>query len=741
MKKFICIITFVLLVSGFELQAQTIKGKVYGVTGNIQEVLEGAVVKYLNSGTGTETDSRGFFSLPKEDETKITVSMVGFQTDTIDILGETTIFVYLQSNLSTEEITILETRNTKFSGKEIIPTEIMTQGEFKKSSCCDLSGCFGTSVSVESRTTDAVLKLKELKLLGLEGQYTQILFDGIPIVSGLNAKYGMGGIPGSLIASINISKGTNSVLQGYESMSGIINVIPKDINTSEMFFLNGYMNGMMEKQLNLNTVHRFGKWSSILSGHITGEPQRQDKNADGFLDAPLINRQMIYNKWSYMDEADGLSFELSGRFNNEKIIGGQTGFNESHIGSNQIYGQVIDFKILDVYTKAGKVFNSGNELKFFAGISRHDNKSWLGRADYKGVQDLFWVNSIYTLAINKDANISTGVSYRYNNLNETVETGSVTNSTTVNTYNSRESFPGVFTEISWDNITDRLSVLAGVRADFHNEYNTIVTPRTLLKYELTDNTLLRASIGTGFRVPKVFIENMNILSGSKSLIVENNLNPDKIINYGLSVTHDFNMEDVSGFINLDFYRSDFNSRVITIYDREPGKVFVENMNGNSHSNVFQSEVNINLPLQIGFTGAYKFTEFIVDHNGLKQNEPFVPKHQLMGTLSYIAPGNDWMFDLIANWFGKRPLPSTEFNPPQYRLGNQSEPYTILNFQVTKVWNMFEFYAGVENIFDKKQSNPIIAADDPFGPYFDTSFIYGPTSGREFYGGFRFKILD
>ena len=259
MKFKVSLLIFSFLLFSQISDAQTLKGKVYGVTDNNNEVLEGAVVKFINSQTGTETDENGFFELEKiSGENSVVVNMVGFDSDTIDISDKQTIFVYLKSNVSVEQIDVADTRNSKFSGKEIIPTEIMTQGEFKKAACCDLSGCFGTSVSVEARTTDAVLKLKELKLLGLEGQYSQILFDGIPIFSGLNAKYGMGGVPGSLIAVINISKGTNSVLHGYESMSGIINVIPKDINTSERFFMNAYMNGMLEKQLNLNGVERFG---------------------------------------------------------------------------------------------------------------------------------------------------------------------------------------------------------------------------------------------------------------------------------------------------------------------------------------------------------------------------------------------------------------------------------------------------------------------------------------------------
>lgn len=728
------------LLPGF-LNAQTLKGKVYGQYGNTEEVLEGATVKYLNSQTGTVTDDRGFFEIEKiQSESRIIVSMVGFESDTINVNDNEIVFVYLKSNLSTTEIDVTDSRSSKFSGKEIIPTELMTQGEFKKAACCDLSGCFGTSVSVESRTTDAILNLKELKLLGLEGQYSQILFDGIPIFSGLNAKYGMGGVPGSLIAVINISKGTNSVLQGYESMSGIINVIPKDVNTSERFFMNAYMNGMLEKQLNLNGVERFGNWSTILSANLNAEPKRMDVNGDGFLDAPLTNRQMVFNKWSYQNLNTGTSLEFGGRYNNEKIIGGQTEFNEELIGSNNIFGQVIDLNILNIYSKAGKLFDNENELKFFAGLSRHNNDSWLGRTNYSARQDLFWINSHFKFNLNKNASLTSGVSYKYDFINEKIEAPSGFNPDNDAANSSLESYPGVFSEMNWNNLADKLSVLAGIRFDFHNQFNTIVTPRTLLKYELTESTLLRASVGTGFRVPKVFVENMNILSTSKNLIVANNLNPDKIINYGLSVTHDFESESISGFFNIDFYRSDFNSRVITIYDREPGKVFVENMDGTSFSNVFQAELNLSLPLQFGLTGAYKFTEFITEHRGEKFNEPFVPKHQLMGTLSFVTLENDWMFDLITQWFGARPLPSTEFNPPQYRINAESEPYALVNFQVTKVWSMFEFYAGVENIFDKKQSNPIIASDDPFGQYFDSSIIYGPTSGREFYGGFRLKIF-
>ncbi|KXK03457.1 MAG: TonB-dependent receptor [Ignavibacteriaceae bacterium] len=741
-KLFSVALLFILSFFSTGVMSQTVKGKVYGVIGESKEFIDGATVVFTGTNIGTLTDEKGFFELENTDNYKsITVSMIGYESDTIEITSGKLIFVHLRSNLTTEQIEVEENRNSKFTGKEIIPTESLTLGEFKKAPSCDLAGCFGSSVTVESKTTDAIFKLKELKILGLDGQYSQILFDGIPIFSGLNAKYGMGSIPGSMLAAINISKGTNSVLQGAESMSGIINVIPRDFNSSEKVFLNLYMNDMLERQINLNTAHKFENWSTILSGHLTGEAMRMDYNRDGFLDAPLVYRNMIYNKWTYDSPAGNFKFELAGKYNSETKTGGEQSFNESSDKwSDDVYGQVIDFKIYDLYSKAGRTFENGDEIKFFAGFSRHDNNSYLGTLEYIATQNIFWTSGFYSWKINSDAKLNSGLSYRFDHLTENITMSESKIRSLLPKYENKEHFPGIFSELDYTNILKNLSLLAGVRVDFHNQYGTVVTPRGLLRYQLAENTLLRGSLGTAFRVPKVLIENMNVLSGSKDLLIANNLNPDKLVNFGITLTQDIKFDFIDGTLNLDFYRSDFSSRVISIYDREPGKVFVENLEGNSYSNVFQAEINVQTPLNFSFTGAYKFTDFILDHKGIKKNEPYVPKHQLVATISYATDENDFLVDLTTNWFGKRPLPSTKFNPPKYQYADFSEPYAVVNLQATKVWEMLEIYAGLENIFDVEQKNPIIAADDPFGPYFDTSFVYGPTTGREFYVGIRYKIL-
>ena len=310
-----------------------IKGKVRVQENNDRAPVQGAIVKWIGTAIGTETNTEGDFELSREgiDDERLVVSFTGYVWDTVSAKDKKYVFVTLKS-YSTEEITVEGKEKTNSVLNDIGLTVKMGEGEFEKAACCDLSGCFGTNSSVEIKETDVITKTKELKLLGVNGSYTQILVDNIPMMSGLTKKYGISSIPGTLVNSIMISKGSNSVLQGYESISGIINVILKEKETSDKLFVNGFLNDVLEKQFNLNYGDGFGSWNTLISGHTVQKSNRIDHNGDGFLDNPLITRYMVYNKWKYTgSETDG--FDISWKYLNEERTGGQTGFNrESDLG-------------------------------------------------------------------------------------------------------------------------------------------------------------------------------------------------------------------------------------------------------------------------------------------------------------------------------------------------------------------------------------------------------------------------
>lgn len=720
---------------------EVIKGRVFGIDAGVRSPLAGATVSWINTTVSATTDSEGKFelSMVNVSEKKLIASMMGFYSDTISTENKKHVFINLRS-VSTSEILVEDDNASNFISKDVVKTEVLSQNEFKKASCCDLSGCFGSNSSVEVAVTDIVNNTKEMQILGLDGSYTQILIDGIPNMSGLTSKYGLNSIPGTLINKINISKGANSVLQGYESISGIINIELKDFNSSEKFLVNGYMNSMLEKHVNTNYTNKWDKWSTIFSGHTAQESNRMDENGDGFMDAPLVTRYMGYNKWKYEDSKESVMMDAAVQYVNEQRVGGQKGFNKDNTGSNTIYGQTVELSSLKLYSKFGKTFDTNNQLKGFISYDVYDDLSYYGITRYHAKQKSFYVNAFYEKELFKESKLKAGLSYRHELIDEDINFTHPTNKSYAGIYNKKESIPGIFLENVFEGFNKKLMMISGIRFDYHNKYNGVLTPRLLAKYELSDETILRASFGTGFRTINLFNEYSNLFSSGRDIIISGELNPEKVVNFGVNLVQYFTIGEVHADLVVDYYKTNFTNKIIPDYNSNSSQVVFENLNGSAGSDIFQVETNIKLFNSLEIKNSYKYNKVKYTQNGIEENAPFIPEHKILSNLSYALDQNKWSINVSMNWFGKQLLPNTQSNPVEYQRPSESDPFAVFNMQLNKNWESFEFYAGVENVFDYKQENPIVSADDPFGKYFDTSFIWGPVKGREIYAGFRFKLL-
>jgi len=739
--KPICIGLFIMLFAVNSNAQETVKGTVFGIEETVRSPLAGASVKWINTSVGTNTNNEGKFELSAENisDKRVIVSMMGYTIDTVSADTGKELLIELRL-VSTSEILVEDDNSSNTISKDVVKTEVLSQNEFKKASCCDLSGCFGSNSSVEVAVTDIVTNTKEMQILGLDGSYTQILIDGIPSMSGLTSKYGLNSIPGTLINKINISKGANSVLQGYESISGIINIELKDFNSSEKFLLNGYVNNMLEKHVNANFARSWNKWSTIFSGHTAQESMRLDENGDGFMDAPLVTRYMGFNKWKFEDEDNEVLFDAAVQYVNEKRIGGQKGFNESDIGSNTIYGQTVDLNSFKVYSKFGKIFENNDQVKGFFSYDIYDDISYYGITRYYAKQKSLYANMFYETELFTDNMLKGGVSYRHELIDEEIRFTHATSKSYSGLYNKNESVPGVFLENVFTGLNRNLMVISGVRLDYHNKYDAVVTPRFLAKYEFTPETILRASFGTGFRTINLFSEYSNLFSSGRNIVIGEELNPEKVVNFGVNLVQYFTFGDVNADVVVDYYKTNFVNKIIPDYNSNSSQVTFENLHGSAGSDVFQIETNIRPFANLDIKNSYKYNTVKYSQNGIEEDAPFIAKHKILSNVSYSFDENKWGANVSMNWFGKQMLPDTRSNPVEYQQPSESEPFAVFNAQINKNWESFEFYAGVENMFDYKQANPIVSANNPFGQYFDTSFIWGPVKGREIYAGFRFKIL-
>jgi len=720
--------------------ADEIKGRVYGSFDSKKEPLEDVIVKWINTTKGTITDKKGFFEIPHDNITdmRLVITYTGFTTDTVEITNEKFVEVTLIANATTDVINVEDEMSSTYLEAVTSKTEVITSQELVKDACCDLSGCFGRNSSVEVAVTDIITDSKELKMLGLEGVYTQILTDNMPIFSGLNVKYGVSSIPGTLIDRITVSKGSNSVLHGYESISGIMNVLMRDYDNSDKVLVNAFLNSMLEKQFNMNLTQNTGnKWNTIGSFHSAQKSNRVDENNDGFLDNPLTTRYVLYNKWKYLDNKSKTEFNVAGRYWNEDRIGGQDDFNEeTDEGSNTVYGQTVKISSFEGYSRYSKMLSKTSSMKFYLSGSFYDQSSYYGFTSYEADQTNINAMGFYEFELSKLSFLKAGMSYKYQDIDESIDFKDTTNKTYNGAYPQLESLPGIFAENSVNFLDNTATITTGLRYDYHNNYGSVVTPRALIRYQPFTDLVVRTSIGTGFRIAKIFSEYSNILASSRNIIIKETLDPEKVLNFGADVLLYFQLGEITGSLNFDYYHTTFYNKIIPDYDTDPSVVYFSNLDGGAHSNVFQAEANMKVLKNIDLKLAYKFIDNKYDLNGVTYDQPFNSKDRIFATFSYAPQNNSYIISAGLQWFGKQRLPSTESNPVEYRRPLESDPYTMINAQINKNFSFLEIYAGVDNILDFKQENPIIAADDPFGQYFDTSFIWGPTKGREFYLGFR-----
>ena len=723
--------------------SQTLKGK---VTSGHDTPLYNANVHWINTTDGVLTNELGEFAIPDSSipDRRLVVSYVGYTSDTVLVGDVRYVRIRLAEEKVLREVVIRGTREGIFiDEKNPIKTEVITQAELTKAACCDLTGCFDTQASVQPQTTNVLTNAKELRLLGLSGVYNQVLIDGFPLIQGLSYTYGISSIPGTLVDKINVSKGANSVLQGYESISGQINVETKEADNSDKLLLNGYVNNFLEKHINANYAVKKNSWSNLTALHTVQPASKFDRDDDTFLDLPLLTRYMLENKFKYgNDEAWGWSGRVAIRYLDEQRVGGQTFYNaDTDKGTTNAYGQVVQLRQPEIWAKTSYRVNDRSRYVLFSSFLHQAQNSWFGTTRYRATQGSFYANAQVESAYGTANNLKAGISYRHFLLNENIDfTVNDLGRSYEGNYDKLEKIPGVFAENSLNLFSNKLMWLAGIRADYHSQFGWQITPRSLLKYQFNKNTNIRASVGTGWRTVNLFSENINLLISSRDVDIQEKLNPEKALNLGLNFSQQFTWGRHFGFLTFDFYHTTFQNQIFPDYDTDATRAIVKNFTGQSVSKGFQVETYLHLFNQVELKLAYNYLDVFRTINKAKTLLPFNPKDRILVTMSYKPESQKWHADLNLHYYGTQKLPDTAGNPAEFQRPEYSRSYSIVNFQLTKSWTKWELYAGIENMFDFRQKKPIIGWQNPFGQYFDTSGVWGPTRGREIYSGVRFKWL-
>ena len=706
----------------------------------------GATVNWLNTNIGTITNEKGWFTIPfKKEYKKLVISYIGYKTDTLIVRDLTPIhhFITIQNEL--KGITIRSKRDAvQKSLFATANTFTVNNDELLKAACCNLAESFETNPSIDVSFSDALTGTRQIQMLGLKSPYLQIMQENIPSIRGAAQAFGLTFTPGTWVESIQITKGAGSVVNGFESISGQINAELVKPFSDNKFFLNTYssLNGRLE--LNTHFNRRVSeKWQSGLYIHGNYRGEKFDKNKDNFIDVPLANQINVMNRWQYTDAQNGWVSFINIRFLNDEKQTGEINFNPTlDKGNTDSWGSEIDTKRFETSLKLGYVFpeipyqSVGLQLAY----SNHRQDSYFGLNVYDIKHESLYSNLLFNSIIGDTrSKFKTGINFTYDKYNELVNT---TN------YKRKENSLGVFFEYAFDNLED-FSLTAGVRVDTHNLLGTFITPRLHLRYAPWENGVFRASAGRGKRSANIFAENQQLFASSRKIdidAVDGNiygLNPEIAWNYGVSYLQKFNLFNKKGDITFDFYRTDFSNQVVVDWEN-PQAVSFYNLNGKSIANNFQLELNYELAKNLNLRTAFKYFDISTDYKTGKLQKPLQPNNRFFANISYETATKDngaqWKLDFTFNNIGEQRLPDTATNPTQYQLPINSERYSLLNSQITKVFsNTFEIYAGVENFTNVQQVNPILGSENPFGPNFDSTIVYSPIFGRAIYAGLRFKI--
>ncbi|HSD13917.1 MAG TPA: TonB-dependent receptor [Flavobacterium sp.] len=720
------------------------------ITDEKNNPLSGASVVWKDTDKGTTTDDKGFFELPMNPGShEITVSYVGYQSISLMVHEPKEIKVQLKPNVSLDEVVVTTKRNSlQKSYVKTANVTTMSSKELLKAACCNLSESFETNPSIDVNFSDAVSGSKQIKMLGLTSPYILIAEENIPSVRGASQAYGLSFIPGTWVESIQITKGAGSVVNGYESISGQINTELLKPATDIPFYLNAYGSTDSRFELNTHFNKKFtDKLSSSLFVHGSTRASKKDMNDDGFLDNPLGNQINIMNRWQYNDLKNGWVSFLNVRYMKDEKQAGQVAFDpDVDKGTTNHWGSEINTDKVDISSKIGYVFPDmpWKSIGFQNAFNYHRQESYFGLNQYNIQQNSFYSNLIYNSIISNTLNkFATGLNFTSDDYNEFVTVGLPMD------VSRRDNSLGAFFEYTYDN-TDNFSLVAGGRVDMHNRLGVFFTPRVHMRYNPWEKAVFRASAGRGKRSANIFAENQNLLASSRAFSVINTggkiygLDPEIAWNYGVSFTQGFQLFGKKAEATLDYYRTDFQNQAIVDVDYNPQAVVFHNLDGKSYANSLQIDFNVDLMTHLSVRTAYKFYDIKTDYLTGTLERPLQAKHRFFTNLAYEThikeKGKQWKFDFTYNWMGKQRLPNTSTNPEPYKLNPYSNPFSVMNAQVTRTFSsVFEMYVGGENIGNYKQKNAILGADDPFGPYFDSSMIYAPVFGQMYYAGIRFKI--
>lgn len=734
------LLILILLSTSIALHAQ-VHGTVKDNTG---EPVPGANVFWLNApGNGVTTKPDGQFSISKGTKNRrLVVSFIGFENDTVTVNHkDEELHIVLRDGLELDEVNVVGRKMGTMKLRGSVMNEDMISGaELCRAACCNLGESFTTNPSVDVSYSDAATGAKQIKLLGLSGTYVQMLTENIPNYRGAAAPYGLGYVPGPWMSSIQVSKGTSSVKNGYEALTGQINVEFKKPNAEEADWVSANLFASTASRYEVNadaSIKLSPKWSTMLLAHYENETKEHDGNGDGFADIPCVEQYHLFNRWTYM--SDGYVFIGGIRALTEDRTGGQVNHNLSANQHGELYKVDIQTDRYEAFAKNAFIFNKekNTNLALILSGTLHNQDALYGRKFYDVDQQNAYASLMFETEFTPVHSLSTGLSYNFDGFDQRYRLTNNVDDPRHDNYD-RESVAGAYAQytLNWQ---DKVTFMAGVRADHSNLYGVFVTPRTHLKYAPNEYINVRLSAGKGYRTNHILAENNYLMASSRKVVITDRPDQEEAWNYGASVSTYLPISGKTLNVNAEFYYTDFLKQVVVDMDSNPHEVAFVNLDGRSYSKVFQVEASY--PFFTGFTltAAYRMTDAKTTYGGELLEKPLTSKYKGLLTASYQTALGLWQFDatLQLNGGGRMPKAYDINGVPAWeaRYGG----FEQVSAQVTRFFRNWSIYIGGENLTNFKQKNPIIDAANPWGGNFDSTMIWGPVHGAKGYIGIRWNL--
>jgi outer membrane receptor for ferrienterochelin and colicins len=733
-------------VASVQAQNNSLSGK---ITSNGEE-LPFVNVYLKKTKLGTSTNENGFYELkniPKGNYTLI-ASSIGYQTKSskisIDSNQKLVKSFSLSENNSLNEIVISGTLKPVTKSESPVPVEVYSKTFFRKNPTPSIFESLQNVNGVRPQLNCSVCNTGDIHINGLEGPYTFVLIDGMPLVSGLSSVYGLTGIPQALIERVEIVKGPASTLYGSEAVGGIINVITKKATNAPLLSTDVMASSWGEVNTDISMSYKASdKVQGLLGVNYFNFQNRVDNNNDNFTDMTLQNRISIFNKIN-IERKSNKVFTIAGRYVYEDRWGGEMDWEKEFRGGNQIYGESI-------YTNRWETFGTyelptTENISFQFSANGHYQDSFYGETSYDAEQLVGFGQLVYNKQLGKKHDLLLGAAYRYTFYDD--NTFATKNENGVGNNPSVIHLPGVFAqdEIS---LTDRKKLLLGVRWDHNSLHGNIFSPRVNYKWSSKDKSnIVRLSAGNGFRVANVFTEDHAALTGARTVEFDGELDPETSWNVNLNYVKKINTENSFITIDASAFYTYFNNRILPDYESDPNKIIYANLEGHSVSQGISLNADFLFTNGLAINAGATLMEVSVTENDVKRKQLLTESFSGVWSISYKF-SNNFTVDYTGNLYGPMRLPLLGENDIR---AENSPWFSIQNIQLTKKFtNSWELYGGVKNLLDfTPAANSINNASNPFDVgidtaqnpelAFDPSYVYASNQGIRAFAGLRFTLF-